>query len=211
MTSRPYVPGSNDRRAFALRGVSLYVVRGAGRRVIGFEGSGPEGDFVPAGAKEPAVLDAMVTGTRFTRFSACEYEVESEADLDIIEARLELESGGPSTIVCTSAGSLDAALALIDVPMSSGMSRSWSVSGSWVLNVSIPVRGDATATPWAWGRDPGDWLVTTLAQLDVGVTARSGTGNGATLTIARDAVHALLERALSSPTLGPNELQLTDA
>ncbi|MDB4929575.1 MAG: hypothetical protein JWM10_2059, partial [Myxococcaceae bacterium] len=90
-----YVPGSNDLRVYLVRGATLNVLRGAGRRSVGFNGGGRDGDYVPEGAPEPAVLDAMVAGAGgVSRSGPTDYAVASEEALAEIEARMAAAAGG---------------------------------------------------------------------------------------------------------------------
>ena len=199
----PYIPGSKDRRA--------YIVRGAGERSVGFNGSGRDGDYVPEGAPEPAVLDAMVAGLGgVTPVGACDLSVATEATLEAIEARMAEASGGAWAISREGDGTLEVARALLDAPAAADTRRMFSLRRAWSLSVEVPVEGDATATPWAWGKDPGDWLATTLAAMGVPVVVKSGSGNGATLVVPRERVRELLERGLENPLLGTSQVQRTD-
>ena len=211
MTLPPHVPGSNDLRVYIVRGASLNVVRGAGQRSVGFNGGGRDGDYVADGAPEPAVLRAMTEGVGgLTSASVCDQSVATEDDLATIEARMAEASGGPWTITRSGDGSVEVAQRLLDAPMEAGMTRAWSLRGAWSLGVEAPVEGDAVATPWAWGKDPGDWLETTLAAMGVPAVVRSGSGNGAARVVPRERVRELLERAVANPLLGPAQLAVTD-
>ena len=207
-----YVPGSRDHRVYVVRGVTLNVVRGAGLRSVGFNGSGRDGDYVPEGAPQPAVLDEAVAGAAGVSPSGpTDYAVASEEALAAIEARMAEASGGAWTITRDADGRADVARALLDAPVTEAMARTWALRGAWSLSVATTADGDATATPWAWGKDPGDWLATTLAAMGVAETVVSGAGNGAARAVPRDRVRELIERALESPRLGAGQFQMTDA
>jgi hypothetical protein len=206
------VPGSNDRRSYTVRGVLLDVIRGSGARTVSFEGQGPDGDFVAPDAPQVPVLDAMVAGIEgVRRVSVREREIASDAELDRIEARLEAESGGAETISRTGDGTVALARALLALPVRAGTTRTFSLRARISLTVSFGSEGDATATPWAWGRDPGDWLARTLTELGVPIVIVSGSGNGAVLAVPRGHVAQLVERALAHEPLGPNDVRMIDA
>jgi hypothetical protein len=208
-----YVPGSRDHRVYRVGGVTLNVVRGAGQRSVGFNGGGRDGDYVPEGAPEPAALNEMVAGVAGVSPSGpTDCAVASEEALAAIEARMAEASGGVWTITRDADGRAEVARALLDAPVMEGMARTCGLRGAWSLSVVTAAGdGDATATPWAWGKDPGDWLATTLAAMGVAEAVASGAGNGAARVVPRGRVRELVERALENPLLGAGEFRMTDA
>ena len=211
MTLPTYIPGSNDLRVYIVQSATLNVVRGPGQRSVGFNGGGRDGDYVPDGAPEPAVLRAMTEGVSgLTAQGACDCGVATEDDLATIEARMAEASGGAWAITRSGDGSVEVARRLFDAPMETEMRRAWSLRGAWSLGLELGPEGDAVATPWAWGRDPGDWLETTLAAMGTPAVLKLGSGNGAARVVPRERVRELLERALANPLLGPAQVQMTD-
>lgn len=112
----------------------------------------------PDGAPEPAIINEMLAGVGgLTQVSPCDCGLPTEEALALVEGRMSDASGGAITVSRAGDGSMEVARALLDLPAGAA-ARSWSLRGAWSLTVDVPLEGDATATPWAWGRDPVPWL-----------------------------------------------------
>ncbi len=165
MERAPYVPGSLDRRSFAIEGCSFHVARSPTSRDVGFTGLGRDGDYVPDGAPEPIVLARLLAGLPGLAQAWTGYTAASESDLDRAEDVLLGAATRYLTINREVKGDAAIAARLIAAPRLPGLRRSIYLSHGFSLTIDLPVTGDATITHAAWGRPPGTFAETTLASL----------------------------------------------
>jgi hypothetical protein len=204
-----WIPGTREQRRLTVRGHSFYVNRSTSH-TFGFDGGGRDGDVVADDAPQFAILQAVVSGIAAVRpMWGPYYAADSPEALDAVEGALLAAAGRYDSLSRETNASRAVAETMLQLTRVLGMGRHVYICGSHALTLDFaPDCDDAIAYEWAWGRDPGTWLPSTLRSLGVEPERVGGSDAGKQLRVPARARPALLSLALER--FGWSDVRLID-
>ena len=205
----PYVTGSTDRRTFMIDGHVFFVYRSRWTRELGFMGIGRDGDYAPDDAPQFGIINRLLAGISSIGIlfgTSC--TTDSEETLEAVERIFAAAAGGYRSLAREAAGDLRVAVALLALPLAPGMARSIYFCNGFAITVRIAPTGEATVDSWAWGRDPGPFVETTLVELGATPKRVGGSDVGKQFELPSPLLAPFLTRALAH--LGPGDVRLND-